>query len=73
MKAMTAHDGCFFEETYNLQNTWLATDPGNGSHNLRRLALLETNAADLSFIFGLDQGERDSRVHATPPDPLTAQ
>jgi len=52
MKAMAAHDGCFFEETYNLLNAWLATVPGNGAHNLRRLALLETNAADLSFIFG---------------------
>jgi type IV secretion/conjugal transfer VirB4 family ATPase len=60
MKAMAAHDGCFFEETYNLLNAWLATVPGNGSHNLRRLALLETNAADLSFMFTVDQGERVS-------------
>ena len=60
VKVMAAHDGCFFEETYNLLNAWLATVPGNGAHNLRRLALLETNAADLSFIFALDQGERIS-------------
>src|SRR5262249_52338279 len=45
---------------YNLLHAWLATVPGNGRHNLRRLALLETNAADLSFIFTLDQGERMS-------------
>jgi type IV secretion system protein VirB4 len=58
VKVMAAHDGCFFEETYNLLNAWLATVPGNGAHNLRRLALLETNTADLSFIFTLDPGER---------------
>jgi type IV secretory pathway VirB4 component len=46
-----------FEETYNLLNAWLSIIPGNGAHNLRRLALLETNAADLSFVFGVDQGE----------------
>jgi type IV secretion system protein VirB4 len=58
MKMMAVHDGRFFEETYNLLNAWLAIVPGNGAHNLRRLALLETNAADLSFVFTLDQGER---------------
>jgi type IV secretory pathway VirB4 component len=49
MKAMAVHDGSLFEETYNLLNAWLAIVPGNGAHNLRRLALLETNVADLSF------------------------
>ena len=57
MKTMAVHDGSFFEETYNLLNAWLAIVPGNGAHNLRRLALLETNLADLSFLFTLDQGE----------------
>ena len=57
MKAMAVHDGSLFEETYNLLNAWLAVVPGNSAHNLRRLALLETNAADLSFLFTLDQGE----------------
>jgi type IV secretion system protein VirB4 len=57
MKAMAVHDGSLFEETYNLLNAWLAIVPGNGAHNLRRLALLETNVADLSFLFTLDQGE----------------
>ncbi len=60
IKAMAVHDGAFFEESYNLLNAWLAMVPGNGAHNLRRLALLETNVADMSFIFGLDQGERVS-------------
>src|SRR5205823_7437196 len=32
--------------------------PGNRAHNLRRLALLETNYADLSFLFTLDSGRR---------------
>ena len=57
MKAMAVHDGSFFEETYNLLNAWLSVIPGNGAHNLRRLALLETNLADLSFLFTLDHGE----------------
>src|SRR5262245_24774991 len=57
MKAMAVHDGSLFEETYNLLNAWLAIVPGNGAHNLRRLALLETNAADLSFLFTLDHGD----------------
>jgi hypothetical protein len=57
-KAIAIHDGAVFEETYNLLNAWLSVIPGNGCHNLRRLVLLETNAADLSFIFTLDQGDR---------------
>ena len=56
MKAMAVHDGSLFEETYNLLNAWLAIVPGNGAHNLRRLALLETNLADMSFLFTRDQG-----------------
>ena len=57
MKAMAVHDGSLFEETYNLLNAWLAIVPGNGAHNLRRLAILETNLADLSFLFTLDHGD----------------
>ena len=57
MKVMAVHDGSFFEETYNLLNAWLSIVPGNGAHNLRRLALLETNVADLSFLFTLDHGD----------------
>ena len=45
-----------FEETYNLLNAWLSIVPGNGAHNLRRLAVLETNLADLS-LFTLDHGD----------------
>jgi type IV secretion system protein TrbE len=60
VKAMAVHDGSLFEETYNLLNAWLSVMPGNTAHNLRRLALLETNVADLSFLFTLDQGLRIS-------------
>ena len=57
-KVVAVHDGSLFEETYNLLNAWLSIVPGNSAHNLRRLALLETNAADLSFLFTLDGGDR---------------
>jgi type IV secretion/conjugal transfer VirB4 family ATPase len=60
-KAMAAHDAAFTSETYNLLNAWLSIVPGNSAHNLRRLALLETNYADLSFLFTLDRGEPVSR------------
>ena len=60
IKVMGTHDGTFVEETYNLLNAWLSIIPGNTAHNLRRLALLETNYADLSFLFTLDTGERTS-------------
>lgn len=57
IKVMAAHDGTLVEETYNLLNAWLGVIPGNRAHNLRRLALLETNYADLSFLFILDGGQ----------------
>lgn len=56
-KVLAVHDGRLFEETYNLLNAWTSIVPGNSAHNLRRLAILETNVADLSFLFTLDQGE----------------
>lgn len=57
-KVLATHDGSAFEETYNLLNAWLSLFPGNGACNLRRLALLETNLADLSFVFTHDAGQR---------------
>jgi len=60
IKVMAAHDGAFTEETYNLLNAWLSIVPGNSAHNLRRLALLESNYADLSFLFTLDRGSPTS-------------
>jgi type IV secretion system protein VirB4 len=67
MKVLAAHDGAFFDETYNLLNAWVSIVPGNGARNLRRLALLETHAADLSFLFGIDQGRAGSLLL---PEPL---
>jgi type IV secretion system protein VirB4 len=57
IKVLAAHDGTFVEETYNLLNAWLSVLPGNSAHNLRRLALLDTNYADLSFLFTLKTGQ----------------
>src|SRR4029077_8702821 len=55
-KAFAGHDGALYEESYNLLNAWLAVVPGNATHNLRRLALLNTNYADISFLFTLNTG-----------------
>jgi len=60
MKVFAVHDGVLFDESYNLLNAWLSVVPGNSAHNVRRLALLETNLADLSFLFTPDPGERIS-------------
>ena len=56
-KVFAAHDGRLTDERYNLLNAWLAVLPGNNAHNLRKLALLNTNVADLSFLFTIKQGE----------------
>jgi type IV secretion system protein TrbE len=66
MKVLAGHDGAFFEESYNLLNAWVSIVPGNGARNLRRLALLETHAADLSFLFGINQGEAGSALLEEP-------
>jgi type IV secretion system protein VirB4 len=47
----------FVEESYNLLNAWLSVMPGNSAHNLRHVALLDTNYADLSFLFTLESGQ----------------
>jgi type IV secretion system protein TrbE len=66
IKVLAAHDGAFFDETYNLLNAWVSIVPGNGTRNLRRVALLETHAADLSFLFGVDQGQAGSPLLPAP-------
>ncbi len=58
LKVMAAHDGRFHLESFHKLNAWLALVPGNQGVNVRRLALFETHAADLSFLFTLDQGSR---------------
>jgi type IV secretion/conjugal transfer VirB4 family ATPase len=64
VKVFAAHDGVLYEESVNLLHAWLAMVPGNHAHNLRRLALLNTNAADLSFLFSPAPGHRTS-AHLT--------
>lgn len=54
----TNADGSLFVETYNQLNTYFATVPGGYPFNLRRLYLLNTNYADLSFLFTILPGER---------------
>ena len=54
----TNADGNIFAETYNQLNAYFATMPGNYALNLRKLYLLNTNYADLSFLFTILQGEK---------------
>jgi type IV secretion system protein VirB4 len=54
----TNADGNLFVETYNQLNAYFATVPGNYALNLRRLYLLNTNYADLSFLFTILSGEK---------------
>ncbi len=53
----SAADGVLFAETYNQLNAFFATVPGNYVHNLRKLSLLNSNYADLSFLFTIHSGE----------------
>lgn len=53
----TNADGALFTETYNQLNAFFAIVPGNYAHNLRRLYLLNSNYADLSFLFTIHPGE----------------
>ena len=54
----TNADGNLFVETYNQLNAYFATVPGNYVQNLRKLYLLNTNYADLSFLFTILSGEK---------------
>jgi type IV secretion system protein VirB4 len=56
VKACGAHDAQLTEERPNLLNAWLAVLPGNTAYNLRAMWLLNTNAADLAFLFAPDRG-----------------
>jgi len=57
-KLFTQHDGLLYEECYNLLNAFFATIPGNRQFNLRRQWALNSNYADLSFLFTVDSGSR---------------
>jgi type IV secretion system protein VirB4 len=54
----TNADSNLFVETYNQLNAYFATVPGNYAMNLRRLYLLNSNYADLSFLFTILPGEK---------------
>ena len=55
-KLFTQHDGVLYEERYNLLNAFFATIPGNRQFNLRKQWALNSNYADLSFLFTVDTG-----------------
>jgi len=55
-KLFTRHDGLLYEERYNLLNAFFATVPGNRQFNLRKQWALNSNYADLSFLFTIDTG-----------------
>ncbi|MDQ2833095.1 MAG: DUF87 domain-containing protein [Acidobacteriota bacterium] len=54
----TNADGLLFPETYNQLNALFAVVPGNYVQNLRKMYLLLSNYADLSFFFTVLQGEK---------------
>jgi type IV secretion/conjugal transfer VirB4 family ATPase len=54
----TNADGALFTETYNQLNALFATVPGNYAQNLRKIYLLNSNYADLSFLFTIHPGEK---------------
>lgn len=57
VRIFTSADGCLFSETYNQLNSYFAIVPGNDRHNLRKLFLLNSNYADISFLFTVHPGE----------------
>jgi type IV secretion/conjugal transfer VirB4 family ATPase len=57
-KLFTQHDGLLYEERYNLLNAFFATVPGNRQFNLRKQWALNSNYADLSFLFTIDIGSQ---------------
>ncbi len=59
-KVFSNCDAVLLEENYNVLNAFLATVPGNWAYNLRYMYLLNTNYADLSFLFTLATGEREN-------------
>ncbi|MGB0064913.1 MAG: DUF87 domain-containing protein, partial [Terracidiphilus sp.] len=61
----TNADGTLFVETYNQLNAYFAIIPGGYGFNLRRLYLLNTNYADLSFLFTILSGEKTNKYLGT--------
>jgi type IV secretion system protein VirB4 len=61
LKVFSTHDAALFDERYNLLNAWLAAVPGNSFYNLRRFWLMNSNHADLAFLFRHSTGEAWNR------------
>jgi type IV secretory pathway VirB4 component len=57
-KLFTQHDELLYEERYNLLNAFFSTVPGNKQFNLRKQWALNSNYADLSFLFTVDSGSQ---------------
>jgi len=57
VRIFTSADGCLYSETYNQLNAYFAIVPGNYRHNLRKLFLLNSNYADISFLFTVHPGQ----------------
>jgi type IV secretion/conjugal transfer VirB4 family ATPase len=57
VRIFTSADGSLFSETYNQLNAYFAIVPGNYRHNLRKLFLLNSNYADISFLFTVHPGD----------------
>ena len=57
VRIFTSADGTLFSETYNQLNAYFAIVPGNYRHNLRKLFLLNSNYADISFLFTVHPGQ----------------
>jgi type IV secretion system protein VirB4 len=55
--SFAALDGALQVETYNQLNALFAAVPGNYRRNFRNMFLLNTNYADLSFLFTIHPGE----------------
>jgi N-terminal domain of anti-restriction factor ArdC len=61
VRIFTSADGSLFCETYNQLNAYFAIVPGNYRHNLRKLFLLNSNYADISFLFTVHPGQTWNR------------
>jgi type IV secretory pathway VirB4 component len=68
VRVFTSADGNLFAESYNQLNAYFATIPSNYRHKLRRQYLLNSNYADLSFLFTILPGEtRNEHLSAECP------
>jgi type IV secretion system protein VirB4 len=57
-EVFATHDARLIDETYNLLYAWLSQVPGNYAHAHRWLWVLNTNYADMSFLFAPVTGEQ---------------